>query len=347
MKVLIPAIVLILLNCSCSFLPKQDATVKNNPWHPSYRIMFWNTENLFDIYDDSLTMDDEFTPYGIRAWNAAKYQLKINNMYKVLVAAGNPDPPEIIALCEVENRKVLYDLTVDSPFGKFGYKILHRDSKDSRGIDVAVIYNPERIRILYKDFISPLFLASSGKTTRDIVYLKARIHEKDTMHFFFCHCPSKYGGAGYTEPKRKEVALELKHHVDSILKKERNAAIIIGGDFNDPPSSESVSHVLHAYCYENQDSICSTNLYNLSCFAKPGTYKNQGIWETIDQFIVSGTLIQIRSSNTERLCFEIFAPYFLMETDEKFAGLKPFRTWEGMKFKGGFSDHLPVILNVY
>ncbi len=337
-----------ILPCSCGLLPISEPAGNTNPWQPLYRVMFWNVENLFDIYNDSLTNDDEFTPYGLRAWNYTKYNHKINNIYKVFMAAGNPDPPEIIALCEVENRRVLYDLAVSSPFGKYGYKILHQDSEDLRGIDVAVLYNPDRVKLLRKEFFKPVFGTSYERSTRDIVFMKAEINSKDTVHFFFCHWPSKFGGAGYTEPLRRAVALNLRCLADSIQQVNPAALIIIGGDLNDPPSSESVSNILNARCYNKNDTIYPERLYNLSCHTHPGTHKNQGIWETIDQFIVTGNLIKpnIRTK-TERTEYEIVVFDFLLETDEKFSGSKPFRSWEGMKYKGGFSDHLPVMLKVY
>jgi hypothetical protein len=348
MRISICIFIISILPCSCGLLPESGCARNTNPWQPLYRVMFWNVENLFDIYNDSLINDDEFTPYGIRAWNYTKYKQKINNIYKVFLAAGNPDPPDIIALSEVENHRVLYDLTVTSPFGKFGYKIIHKDSEDRRGIDVAVIYNPRKIRLLQKEFFRPVFRVSAELTTRDIVFLKAEVNEKDTVYFFFCHWPSKYGGAGLTDPLRQDVASCLRSLIDSVRQENNNALIIAGGDFNDPPSSESVRNVLDTHCYSKNDTIYHDRLYNLSCYARPGTHKHQGIWETIDQFIVSGNLV--KPSGNEKIVrteFEIFAPGFLLETDEKFSGTKPFRTWEGMRYKGGFSDHLPVILNVY
>ena len=337
-----------LIVCSCSFLSKPELK-KDQPDFsiPHSRVMFWNVENLFDIYDDSLTNDDEFTPYGIRAWSYPRYKQKINNIYKVFMAAGNPDPPEIIALCEVENYRVLYDLSVISPFGKCGYKILHQDSKDMRGIDVAVLYDPKKVRLLDKSFIPPEF-RSGERTSRDIVFMKAEIRGRDTVNLFFCHWPSKYGGAGYTEPLRRDVASHLRRLADSLLVLDNEAFIIIGGDLNDPPTAESINRVLNAKCFEFNDSIQKNELYNVSCTNRPGTYKHQGIWETIDQFIVSGNLLQSGlKEGKARVKFEIFNPEFLLVPDEKFSGTKPFRTWEGMRYTGGYSDHLPIILNFY
>lgn len=314
-----------------------------------YRIMFWNVENLFDNYNDSNSKDDEFSPEGIRRWNYSRYIHKINNIYKVFIASGNPHPPEIIGLCEIENRLVLDDLVVASPFGKYEYKILHKDSDDERGIDVAIIYNPRAVSLIYADFIRPVFSSPDEKKTRDILYMKGFING-DTINMFVCHFPSKYGGSGLTEILRKDVARNLKKLADSIQESDRDAKIIICGDMNDPPHSESISRVLKTMCYNNGDEINDEVLYNLSCNLKPGSYKYNGIWENIDQFIVSGSFLKTeKKQNMQALKMkaEIFCPDFLLEQDDIFSGMKPFRTWEGMKYKGGFSDHLPVILNVY
>lgn len=334
---------------SCAFFSKSDYFGDQPSDHDiRYRVMFWNVENLFDIYNDSLTNDDEFTPEGIRRWNYFKYKEKINNIYKVFIAAGNPYPPEIIGLCEVENRNVLKDLVIDSPFGRFDYKILHKDSDDIRGIDVAVLYNPGRIRLLHSDFIQPVFSFSSQQRTRDILYMKSVIDDIDTINLFVCHLPSKYGGAGLTEILRKSVAANLRKLVDSIQLNNFEAKIIICGDMNDSPFSESISSVLNSKCLNNSDSIIAKEIYNLSCDLFPGTYKYNGIWENIDQFIVSGVFFKnVKNKILSTVKLEIFSPDFLLENDEVYSGRKPFRTWYGMKYKGGFSDHLPLILNVY
>lgn len=313
----------------------------------SYRIMFWNVENLFDTFNDSLTNDDEFTPAGIRRWTYSRYQQKITNIFKVLSAAGDPYPPEIIALCEVENKRVLKDITFSSPFLRYGYEIIHQDSGDPRGIDVAVLYNPQEVRVLNKEFITPGPEVLGKRGTRDIVYVEALIRSKDTINLFFTHWPSKYGGAGITEPHRKQIAGLLRFSIDTLQENRADAKIIIGGDFNDPPDAESINEVLGAVCAGN-GPVGSSRLYNVSCGASQGTNKYRGIWQVIDQFMVTGNILGTPVSNGfSGVVFEIFDREFLLERDEVYPGLKPNRTWEGMRYKGGFSDHLPVILHVY
>lgn len=341
-------IVIITLVCGCCILAKSEKDLKKSKLVKArYRIMFWNVENYFDTQNDSLTNDDEFTPDGIRRWNYTRYLRKVNNLYKVLVAAGDPYPPEIIGLCEVENRQVLDDLIYKSPFSRYGYKAVHRDSKDKRGIDVAVLYNPQLVKLLNIQFISPYLNGTSPAETREIIYIEAVVCLMDTIHFYFNHWPSKYGGAGYTEPLRKLTAGTLKTSVDSLQKEHINPKIIIGGDFNDSPEAVSITQVLGAGCVENIFPESRT-LYNLSCGGNPGTLKYQGIWGIIDQFIVTGNMLPGNNRKDDRdVRFSIFAPEFLLVTDEHYSGLKPFRTWDGMKYIGGFSDHLPVMLTIY
>jgi hypothetical protein len=309
-----------------------------------YRILFWNSENFFDTVDDPLTNDDEFTPNGSRRWSYQRYGEKVKQVYKVLTAAGNPFPPEIIALCELENSKVLTDLTANSPFFRFGYKFIHMDSPDSRGIDVAVLYDPFKVEILHEQFHNP-FLDKPSLKSRYILYVKAVIHKTDTIHLFVNHWPSKYGGKGITEEFRILAAKALKSYSDSIFSTFYKPKIIITGDFNDSPYDISVSGFLGAECL-NSKNIEHNKLYNLSCEAMPGTYKFQGIWEVLDQFIVSGTLLG-EAAKTKKPGFEIFQEDFLLINDESYSGVKPYRTWEGMKYAGGYSDHLPIILSVF
>jgi hypothetical protein len=325
----------------------SETTYTRKEQKPRYRVMFWNVENLFDMIDDPLSNDDEFTPGGIRRWSYQRYMEKINKVYKVIVASGNPSPPEIIGLCELENTKVLHDLTVSSPFFRFNYEFIHMDSPDSRGIDVAVLYDPSKVEILNTCFFNPFSMSMPSLKTRYILYMEAIIHKSDTVHVFFNHWPSKYGGKGISEPLRILAAKGLKHYTDSIFSALHNPSIIITGDFNDSPEDISICKYLEANC-NTSGKIENNKLYNLSCEAKPGTYKYQGIWEVLDQFIVSGSLINAsRKPPRKKPHFEIFQAEFLLIKDEAYPGIKPFRTWEGFKYKGGYSDHLPVILSVF
>ncbi len=313
----------------------------------SYKIMFYNVENLFDTYNDSLTNDDEFLPEGDRFWNNHKYYAKINNIYKVITAVGKWSPPAIIGLCEIENRKVLNDIINNTPLVKHEYKIIHKESPDRRGIDVGILYREKLFTPLKKEFIEINFPDNSNSKTRDILYVKGIAKNIDTLHVFINHWPSRWGGQLESENKRLFVASVLKSKVDSILNINKNSNIILTGDFNDYPENKSLKAILNAQI--KYDSIIHENMYNLSYYLsktkKIGTHKYQGAWGILDQFIVSGNLIDKDNKIFTSLNdIYIFNANFLLEPDESYFGNMPKRTFIGYKYNGGFSDHLPTYL---
>jgi len=310
--------------------------------------MFYNTENLFDPFNDSLTKDDEFLPDGVRHWTWHKMQDKISKLSKVIVAVGGWDPPECIGLCEIENRMIINQLVYESPFSFYEYRVVHKESPDFRGIDVALLYNPEKLKLTDKEFIT-VNLPGTRRTTRDILYATFACMDTDTIHIFVNHWPSKYGGQYDSEPNRRAAALTLRRVVDSVISENSDAKIIIMGDFNDPPEAFSISKVLGAKTA--RDTIKPVKLYNLSSgisgIHAGGTHKYQGQWSILDQFIVTGNLL--KNSNTLSVTgekAEIFDPPFLLEKDETYFGLRPNRTYTGYSYHGGFSDHLPVFIDL-
>jgi len=307
------------------------------------RVMFYNVENLFDPKDDSAKADEEYVPGGMRGWNSNRLKRKLINISKVTLAVGGWDPPEIIGLCEVENRMVLYLLTTDTPLKNFGYKIIHRESPDPRGIDVALLYRPEKFRVLYSAPISIRFPFDTASRTRDILFVKGIACKRDTINIFVNHWPSKFGGAMATIPKRNYVASVLRNNVDSLLAINPYANILIIGDLNDSPMDESVSKVLRAKM--DSTGLAPNDLYNMNAGAglswKKGTIKFREEWETIDHMIISRPLLSYTTPHS----MQIFDAPFLLQDDEAWFGQKPFRTYYGAKYIGGFSDHLPVYMD--
>lgn len=307
------------------------------------RVMFYNVENLFNPNDDSTKADEEYMPGGMRGWTFNRMKRKQINIAKVVLAVGGWDPPEIIGLCEVEDRIVLYGLTNDTPLKNFGYKIVHLDSPDPRGIDVAMLYRPEKFRLLTQKMVHVRFPFDTASRTRDILYVKGIACKKDTMHIFVNHWPSKFGGALTTIPKRKYVASVVKRLADSLLTINPDSKILIMGDLNDTPFDESVNKVLGA----KMDSVNlkSNDLYNMLAGAgvswNHGTIKFREEWETIDHMIVSVPMLKYTTPSS----MHIFDAPFLLQDDEAWFGKKPFRTYYGAKYIGGFSDHLPVYMD--
>lgn len=309
----------------------------------SYRIMFYNVENYFDTEDDYETDDDDFLPVGFYRWTQAKFEKKRDDIAKVIEAIGNGTAPALVGLCEVENRYVLEQLVRYTSLNKYGYSILHQDSPDPRGIDVALLYLPQYFRLLDSAFFS----IDIEKMTREILYAKGLLNNIDTLHIFVNHWSSKTGGEKVTEPYRMKAAQVLRCKTDSILRNNQEANIFVMGDFNDFYNSKPVQEELKTA--GNIDSLKENDLYNLSTWLAEqgeGTSKYRGKWQLVDMMLCSPNMVR---SNSKLYCnpfgFNIFKADFLLEEDKTYSGLKPKRTLIGPRYNGGTSDHLPVFID--
>ncbi|MFW5821033.1 MAG: endonuclease/exonuclease/phosphatase family protein [Bacteroidota bacterium] len=296
-------------------------------------IFFWNVENLFHPGDDSLHIDEEFTPGGERFWSWRRYYSKTARIWKTIIAAGNSRPPPLICLVEIENTRVLKDLFIHSPPGKFGYKIIHEESEDRRGIDVAMLYDSERLKLGSFRTIKVDLKEIGGGTTRDILMADFKFRNS-VFTVFLNHWPSKYGGAGVTESFRMKAAKVLVNHIRVLCEEQPGARIICLGDFNDTEESNAMN-----YLKKNGD----LQLLSYKDQQVEGTLKFHGRWENIDHILVSKNMFVDSDESKVKDCF-IFSPDFLLEEDNRYGGKKPYRTWNGFSFREGFSDHLPVML---
>jgi predicted extracellular nuclease len=306
-------------------------------------VAFYNVENLFDTEKDSVKNDGAFTPEGFYHWTNKRFYKKINDIAKVFLAINGWEPPDIIGLAEIENANVLKKLCYNTGIKAYNYRYIRYDSPDSRGIGVALIYRKDRIEIIDSYPVPVVFPFEHTSKNRDILYVKTVI-AIDTLHFFVNHWTSRFGGEGATIPKRNYYAQLLRFKVDSLLLLNTNAQIIIMGDFNDYPTDESMLKYLQAKNYKNEKE--QGILFNLMFpFVEKnmGTHKTQEFWGCLDQFIVSKSLLTGNNGrqveNNEALIFD--AP-FLLINDEKYGGVKTFRTYLGPKYLGGYSDHLPI-----
>ena len=310
------------------------------------RIAFYNTENFFDVLDDPKKRDDEFTPNGDKHWDKYKFNEKQAKLAKVIIALGGWECPEIIGFCELENKGVLQSLIWQNNLKDQGYKIAHYESPDRRGIDVGLLYRSEKINLIYSEPVSINFPWDASYKTRDILYAVFSMNTIDTFHLFINHWPSRWGGQLESEPSRKFVASVLKSKTDSLLGLDKQAPIIIMGDFNDTPVNQSVSSVLGA---QPQVTENPKDLVNLTAAfeGKRGTHKYQGDWAVLDQVIVSQSMVgeDNKLGVKEKKAYIFNAP-FLLEPDEKFQGESVNRTYIGMKYHGGYSDHLPIYIDV-
>ena len=274
----------------------------------------WNLENYFDAVDAPETADEAFTPGGEHHWNRRKFEAKRNLIAKTIIASAEcfeGDLPAVVGLCEVENAAVLRSLLEDTPLAKFRYRSVHRESPDPRGIDVALLYDPERVQLLASDFITIKEFA-----TREILYAKVALR-RDTLHIYVNHWPSKYSGAKVSEVKRQAVCDALLTHLDSLMAVEPDAKVIAMGDFNDTPQAASIVRL----CERAGLEILSKNI--------SGTIKFKGKWETIDQVLTSPAAAAIIGA------VDAYSPDFLLEEDKSFM--------VGPRYNGGASDHLPIV----
>ncbi len=310
--------------------------------------VFWNVENLYDPYDDTTKLDDEFTSAGTRHWNYTRFRLKLNHVAKTLLAAGRWDPPAIAGLCEVENRYVLNKLIYETPLKPWKYKFIHYESSDRRGVDVAMLYRPSVLKVLSSRRVPIRFPFDTLSMTRDILMVQGILFGCDTLTLFVNHWPSRRGGYLGSQPRRNFVATVLLRQVDSIRQANPRANILIMGDFNDEPTSESLVSVLGA----KTDTIpfVETSLFNLMGIRNrnktEGTLKYRDQWSTFDQFIVSGPMLKGLSGLRTGIHARAFRAPFLLEEDNTYFGEKLNRTYVGPRYHGGFSDHLPVIAEI-
>ena len=315
-------------------------TYAQNKKTPDFSIMFYNVENLFDTIDDKTKNDNEFIPTSAKKWNSYQYYSKLKHISQVITAAGEWHNPDIIGMCEIENESCLWGLTHNTNLSRFQYKFIHYDSPDDRGIDVALLYNPKTFIPITSRPIQIHFPNAPQSKTRDILYVKGIMKtSNDTLHMFVCHFPSRRGGQVQSDPKRLYVAQILRQTIDSIQKTNTNANICIIGDFNDYPTSTSISKVLQASTEKQNCETCLTNVIDKTA---EGTHKFKGKWNFLDQSIVSNALYKNYELENSVLDLD-----FLLEKESKLETVKPFRTYTGNYYHGGYSDHLPIIVKLY
>ena len=308
-------------------------------------VMFYNTENLFDTDDDPLKDDDAFTPNGDYRWTRPRYWNKLDAISKVIVAADEDMAPALVGLCEVENETVLTDLTSRSALRQAGYRFVMTDSPDRRGIDVALLYRRSFFRILEHESLRVNLAAYGGGATRDILHVTGILENLDTLDVYVCHWPSRSGGTEETEPRRICAAKVVRASVDSILSVRRKPYVILMGDLNDDPDAVALREGLKARPFSQGSGLADGELVTVMDKLEGHSYKYQGEWDTYDQFVVSASMLNGLGC-TELLGAEVMNLPFLLADDDNYGGVKPFRTYNGRRYQGGYSDHLPVKIRI-
>lgn len=294
----------------------------------SLLIMFWNLENFFDWTDQGTSeSDSEFSSSGKKRWTKSRFYGKCNLIAKTIfwTADRYGKMPDLIGVAEVENRNVLNKLIYSTLLRKSDYDIIHYDSPDPRGIDVAFLYRKASLELLSTSLKRTLY-KDKNLSTRDMLHARMRsVGTGDTLDFIVCHHPSKYGGEEMSKGKREAAMNSLRQICDSLGR----GSLVVMGDFNDTPDSPHFDIVDNILCNK------ALPLYQQG----RGTIRYKGVWDMIDMFMVD-TDLEYDS------VMEVLQVPFLMRYENRYPGEKPLRTYSGPRYIGGVSDHCPIILNL-
>lgn len=304
------------------------------------RIMFYNVENAFWPQDDPEREDDEFTPAGARHWSYSRLRTKLNHLTRVILAAGGGRVPMVVGLAEVEGDSVMNYWTRRTPLRRTGYRYLVTDGPDVRGIQVGLLYHPSAFRLLHHESYV-VQMPEGERPTRPLLHAAGRIVTGDTLDVIVVHQPSRLGGTAQTQAKRDAARTTLFHVADSIAAVRLHPYIIMMGDMNENPRSavmqeervpfENLMYPLYQHLQQSPSAV--------------GTHKYQGEWSLIDHFIVHPDLLKTEAS-VRLLDPRIVNLPFIMTDDVTHLGQRPFRTYYGYRYEGGYSDHLPIIVDL-
>lgn len=325
-------------------IPSPTPSTPQNPVTNQSTIAFYNVENLFDTEDDPNNAgDNEFLPSAAKAWTQERYEHKLTNIGNVLQGINFPF---LVGLSEVENRKVLEDLTAIEALEDQGYQIVHEESPDHRGIDVALLYQADEFVVEEWETFSVTIDDPNiaDFTTRDILLVTGK-YQENRLHVLVNHWPSRSGGVAQTEFRRITVAERLVAIIKDIQSQDASARIIVMGDFNDEPTNKSIADVLNVKT--EKTPLAEHLLYNCTSELADegeGSYNYQGNWQMLDQIIVSGSLLN-KETRPFVENFQVYQSESLLFTHPEY-GLSPDRTYGGDNYFGGFSDHLPVFVEI-
>lgn len=311
-------------------------------------IGFYNLENLFDTINDPGKNDDDFTPNGAYRYGTKIYYEKLHNLATALSRIGTsvtPDGLSLIGVAEIENASVLKDLVKQPEIAKRNYKIVHFESPDLRGIDVAMLYNPGYFTLIHAQALFANVKDGSGQKefTRDVLYCKG-VYLGDTVHVFVNHWPSRRGGEAATVGKRMAAALVSKHVIDSLMAIDSTTKVIDMGDLNDDPISPSVVNGLQAKGHIKQ--VKPGGLFNpwVDFYKKGlGTLAYDGSWNLFDQIIISYGWLNKDQSGWRYVRAEVFSRPFLINQFGAYKGA-PHRSFDGENWINGYSDHFPTFI---
>ncbi len=317
-----------------------------------YKVMFWNIENFFDTINDPEVLDDEFTPDGIKAWNGAKYVKKLANVERVLfdVAALDKIYPVVIGFSEVENRSVLEDIVATRKLAPASYRIVHYDSPERRGVDVAFIYRPDLFKLEGSFPVKADVPSLPNFRTRDILTMWGTI-EGEPFYFMVAHWPSRLGGKEASAFKREALGAQMYRLADSVRKANPAVKVVAMGDFNDDPIDPSIEDYMQAKGDLKQVAEHQFfNPYHEMLRKGEGTLAYGDAWNIFDNIVVSENLakgstgkLKLQRDKQTKYYGHIFRGHYLFQKEGQYKGY-PLRTYVSNSFQNGYSDHLPVYI---
>lgn len=328
-----------------TLLASQFLNAQSNQYRVSL-VGFYNLENYYDTVNNPRVDDEEFLPSSTRHYDTHIYMDKTERLSDVISQMGtdiNPDGLAILGVAEIENDTVLTELVNSKNLRTRKLKFVHYDSPDRRGVDVGMIYNPKYFHVLSS---APLFVQLPGGSkdsyfTRDVLYVKG-ILDGDTVHVFVNHWPSRSGGEERSIPARAAAAGVVKKRVDSIMGINPQSKVVIMGDLNDDPISPSLTKVIGAK--GKMSEVKEDGIFNPYWdFYKKGlgTSPYQDAWGLFDQVLISGAWLPKDQTGYAFRKAVIFNKEFMVQKTGKYRGYSK-RTWDGMVYNYGYSDHFPV-----
>ena len=294
-----------------------------------FTLVEYNVENIFDTHHDEGKDDTEYLPDATRHWTEKRYWKKLDHIGKAILSCSDEGIPDLVALCEVENDATMHDLTKRSLLRNAGYEYVMTESPDARGVDVALLYSPFSFSLI-RSYGIRVPLTEGMRPTRDILYACGQLVSGDTLHVFVVHAPSRHGGEKASRPFRLAAAERLLQSVDSIRSLSPEAKIVITGDFNDYHDSPAL---LRLY----QHDLRNVSKEAPARYGVKGTYRYKGEWNSLDHVLVTPAMAAKVDATF------IQSEKFLLEKDKFYGGYLPRRTYKGMKYQKGYSDHLPLV----
>lgn len=311
-------------------------------------VVSYNVENLFDPRVSAENPDSSFTPGGDHHFTFRRLRAKARGIARALACCAGGERPALVGLCEVENAYVVRELTTTPPLHAVGYRYLHRDSPDHRGIDVALLYDPTRLTLRGYNWLVPTHDSAHGWQSREMLCAQFELPNGELLSVVQCHWPSKASGPIASGQRRAKTARRLMRAVDSMRLVQPDAKIIAMGDFNEEAAASLFERVSTPSLREASTDGRLVNLLHPDCLGKRGrgSHKYHGQWSQIDLFLVSSPLLEAEGYQVEPASVGVVALPWLLERDEKFGGLIPYRTYKGIHYNGGYSDHLPIVLRL-